>query len=280
MNTPIQNDQDRPRDRSFWTWTNFRDVSLGLLMIVIAIRMAFATTNIDLSGFNFTDLLSLILAISAIGLSAAFYFKADESARDFYDNTYNFTKDVSVMLGRIESGFGEKLAHINEGYAGLNRRFDNMPSNPEMRREEEVAKKAVVEENEQKVSMLLEDLMLRAQMPEDEKQDYIARMDSLQKELDDSRAQLALLKSQEIFESPESAVFSRKSLSGFLVATFAKYAHLKDESIRGRFNDLIVNDEIPPSLFNHMRATGMVFGERLTDYGVQVIRSLFNQSQS
>lgn len=76
-------------------------------------------TPIDLSSFDFSDLLSLILAIFSIGLSVMFYIKADETSNRFYDNTQKFTQNISEILGRIEAGFGERLKHIDEGYNKL-----------------------------------------------------------------------------------------------------------------------------------------------------------------
>lgn len=65
----------------FLSWAKLRDLSVMLVCIALAYRLAVSKVTIDLSGFGFTDLLSLILAISAIVLSAAFYFKADESSK-------------------------------------------------------------------------------------------------------------------------------------------------------------------------------------------------------
>lgn len=70
---------------------------------VLIYRLATAPFSIDLTGFNFNDLLALLLALFSIGLSVAFYFKATETSNEFYDNTYRFTKDISEILGRIEA---------------------------------------------------------------------------------------------------------------------------------------------------------------------------------
>lgn len=112
----------------FWTVRKVRDLSVSLLIVVLAFKLAFAEFKFDMSAFNFSDFLSLILAISAVGLSSAFYFKADDSAKQFYNNSYNFTKDIATILGRIETGFGEKLSTLNKGYDDINRRLGQSSS--------------------------------------------------------------------------------------------------------------------------------------------------------
>jgi hypothetical protein len=69
--------------------------------------------------FDFPSFLSLLLALFSVGLAAMFYFKATDSSNAFYDNTYKFTRDIADLLVRIESGFGEKLRHLDEAYKGM-----------------------------------------------------------------------------------------------------------------------------------------------------------------
>lgn len=100
----------------------------------LTILFIFKTWDTDfsnvMSGFDFSDLLSLFLAMFSIGLSVLFYLKATETSNIFYDNTYRFTKDVSEILGRVEAGFGEKLKHLDEGYLGLKDAVEKIPFNP------------------------------------------------------------------------------------------------------------------------------------------------------
>lgn len=73
---------------------------------------------------NLLALLSFLLAFFSIGLSVFFYFKANDSANLFYDNTYKFTKETSELLGRIEAGFGEKLTNIQRANTELSNKID------------------------------------------------------------------------------------------------------------------------------------------------------------
>ena len=98
---------------------------------LITWKLAISKINLDLSDFNFTDLLSLLMALFAISLSVAFYFKAEETSNKFYHNSYEFTKEISEILGRIEAGFGEQLRHLDQGYTGLRDKVDGIPSSME-----------------------------------------------------------------------------------------------------------------------------------------------------
>lgn len=107
---------------SLFSWFKF---IVGLLFsILIVYKLAISDLSFDFSKFYFNALLSLLLAIFAIGLSVAFYFKATDTSNLFYDNTYKFTKEISEISGRIEAGFGERLRHLDEGYSGLVNKFD------------------------------------------------------------------------------------------------------------------------------------------------------------
>ncbi len=76
--------------------------------------------------FNFNDFLSLILALFSIWLSVAFYFKATDQSDQFYQNSLTLTKDLSVILGKIESRFGENLRHLEEGNLRLQDKLDSI----------------------------------------------------------------------------------------------------------------------------------------------------------
>jgi hypothetical protein len=101
-------------------------LSIIILFSVIAWRIAWSSFSLDLSKFDFSDLLAMILAIFAMIISVAFYFKSTDYSNLFYDNIYNFTQKTSEILGRIEERFGERLKHIDEGYGRIQSRFDGI----------------------------------------------------------------------------------------------------------------------------------------------------------
>jgi hypothetical protein len=86
-----------------------------LFAIVIAKRLATVDlSKLNLTGFDFSQLLALLLALFAMALSAQFYFKAADTSNAFYNNTYNFMKDVSEVLGRMEERFGKQLEGLEK----------------------------------------------------------------------------------------------------------------------------------------------------------------------
>jgi hypothetical protein len=79
---------------------------------LVFVKLYQAKIEFDLIELDFSVLLSLTLAIFAVGLSVTFYMKASETANRFYDNTYQFTKDISETLGRLDERFAERLTFI------------------------------------------------------------------------------------------------------------------------------------------------------------------------
>ncbi|MEN5198196.1 hypothetical protein ABE525_03140 [Pseudomonas wadenswilerensis] len=281
MQEPIEGSASQPPRPTFWTWRNFRDVSAGLLMIVIAVRLAFAKTTIDLSGFNFTDLLSLLLALAAVALSAAFYFKADESARSFYNNTYHFTKEVSEILGRIEAGFGKQLEHINQSYVGLNDKIDRMPFDPAFIREQEAAKVSEIQEQEAERDNIIQDLMRRAQMDGAEKAELQEKLDSLSNELEYSKSQLTYFRSLEP-DNVDDFGFSKSGIEWFYEKIASYYPHnvpMSDQVIQLRFKRAIKKGSIDSGLFSHLNHVGLLSGEELTPAGVLFVRSILKRNR-
>lgn len=171
-----------------------------VLTIIIGVKLILSDLNFDFSKFEFSDLLSLILAIFSIGLAVAFYFKATDTSNQFYDNTYKFTRDISNILGRIESGFGERLRHLDEGYSGLINKFDNGVGGSEEKVEE--VKKEFENEKEKleteirEKEEILENLIKRAQLEEGERESILSQLREKEKEIDNQSRELHYLKRQ------------------------------------------------------------------------------------
>lgn len=164
------------------------------VVVIVTTLLAFKLWQADftkvLSGFDFSDLLALFLAMFSIVLAVAFYFKATDTSNTFYDNTYRFTKDVSEILGRVEAGFGEKLKHLDEGYVGIKEAFDKLPFDKEkaekdIKEEEEQLDKVLQERDE-----IIEDLANKAQLEEEEKIHYFRKLNIKDKELEDVKVEL------------------------------------------------------------------------------------------
>lgn len=84
-------------------------VTIALVSIIFTVLICF---SIYRTGFTVDSILSTLLAFFSIFISIFFYFKADETSSKFYDSSYEFMKDQSVLLGRIEERFGEKFENL------------------------------------------------------------------------------------------------------------------------------------------------------------------------
>lgn len=180
--------------KGFLTLAILRDVLIVLLIAIVGWKILSAELKVDLSAFSFTDLLALIMSLFSIWLSVAFYFKATDASGQFYDNTYRFTKEMSEILGRIEAGFGEKLRHIDEGYAGIRERFDRLPSYGKVTKDEVQKEEEEVRKKEQEQHALLEELTHRAKLAEHEKQSFLQTLSQTTDELEQARTELRRLK--------------------------------------------------------------------------------------
>ena len=168
MKTP---DSDNPKDspRSSKHSNEFGNAipwwvkSILALMVTGMICYKILETPISLQ-FDFPAFLSLLLALFSVGLAALFYFKATDTSNAFYDNTYKFSQDVAGLLAKIESGFGERLRHLDETYKGMRESFDRLPSRLNLKN----AKKDLEEEEEEARKLreerekMIDDLVARA----------------------------------------------------------------------------------------------------------------------
>ncbi len=175
IQTSIEDKSSKTRklfNSGFLTIGNFRDILLVLLLGLVIYKFAVAQISLNFKDFQFSDFLSMVMAFFAIGLSVAFYFKATETSNRFYDNTYKFTQDTSKILGRIESGFGERLKHIDENYSDISTKFDMLRTKQagyeeEVRKGEESTSKTSSEINE-----IIEAYSKKAQINDTEKVEF------------------------------------------------------------------------------------------------------------
>lgn len=232
----------------FLSWAKFRDLTIVLFCVSLAYRLAVSEISIDLSGFGFTDLLSLILAISAIVLSAAFYFKADESSKSFYNNSYEFTKNISELLGRIEERFGAQLLNIHKGYDDLNSKIGVYPLDVKRGREEQEREREAVKNSEEQYQEIIDDLMVKAQMGEAEIASMKSRMADLANEADRAKAELA-----KSAASWDNEIVNPLSISDGL---FVKLSELADMFYSNHHKDADV--KVIAKIFNSLVKDGMV----------------------
>jgi hypothetical protein len=208
--------QAKVKNRNNWLLV----VVVSVLTIVLSWKIVLTDFGPAVQQFDFTDLLALFLALFAIALSAAFYFKASDSAANFYDNTYKFTRDTSEILGRIEAGFGERLRHLDEGYSGLATRFDRLPS---LAQEIESAEQEIQHEDERlsrqlkERQQLIDKLMERAKLRDEEREEFHLALRDRDEHITSLRGELAAMRAHlQRVEGEAEAVRGRIPVPGGL----------------------------------------------------------------
>lgn len=104
--------ENKIKKTTLWNWV--QGICTVLFVFFVLLKFYNSTFQVD-----FSTLLSILLAIFSIWLSATFYFKATETSNLFYQNTYVHSKDIATLLAKIESGFGEKLNSLNANYLNM-----------------------------------------------------------------------------------------------------------------------------------------------------------------
>lgn len=146
---------------------------------------------ISKSSFALESILSTLLAFFSIFISIFFYFKADETSTNFYKSSYDFMKDISVTLGKIEERFGEKLNSLNEKLS----HWDKIST----KTSEEIKDKKDDKDS------IINDLMDKANLNEEEKERY-------RKELAEKDLEIEILR-QNKFKAEREAKRLRRHIS-------------------------------------------------------------------
>lgn len=196
--------------------------------IVIVIITGVISYKVIITPFNMTmdapTLLSLLLALFSVALSALFYFKATDTSNAFYDNTYKFTKEIAELLVKIESGFGEKLRHLDEGYNKIQDRFLPPVSKEEVfQAEEQVQEKQdELAEKLKDREKLIEELVNKAKLDDKEKQSFLSQLAArdtelrkAQKSLDVFRDEVNYLRSQSESSAGNLTVVEKVAINFF-----------------------------------------------------------------
>lgn len=183
---------------SLWEWVK----AICTLVTVGVVSYKIYLTPIALT-VDFPTLLSLLLAMFSVALAALFYFKATETSNTFYDNTYNFTKDIAQLLAKMESGFGEKLRNLDEGYSSMRDYIQNGSSNTseiddtkqKIAGEKEEIEKVISERNE-----IVNELLEKSQLQTNEKNRIVKQLADKESELEASQKELSKMNNRLLVE--------------------------------------------------------------------------------
>lgn len=278
-------DKKNSKKLSLWEWV--KAISVLLLVGVASYKIYVTPFNITV---DFPTLLSLLLALFSVGLAALFYFKATETSNTFYDNSYNFTKDIAQLLVKIESGFGERLRHLDEGYSSMR---DYLQSMPERKSEEvvETTKKKIKDEKQEieKVAsernQIIKHLVERSQLQQEEKTKVLEELKEKEQELMEAQKELTKMNRRLVVERMKRARGSSRD-RGFVGFTKSRVLpELGVErilegspiSIRKRFDR--ISGDLPRAYLDDLEKEGY-FDNGLTSEGVLFIRSLADEESA
>jgi len=256
--------------------------AISTIVVVGVISYKIYLTPISLT-VDFPTLLSLLLALFSVGLAALFYFKATETSNTFYDNTYNFTKDIAQLLIKIESGFGEKLRNLDEGYAAMRSQLQSAPyqngdteeTKQKIKGEKQEIEK-VIEERNKIVSNLLE----RSQLEQEEKEKILAELAEKEKELESSQRELNKMNKRLFIERMKSREHRDDFESGLERYTFnriineigiERVLHLSHIGIKKKVDEIL--SDVPHQYIDDLERHGY-FDNGITRGGVEFIREL------
>ncbi|MDH4945253.1 hypothetical protein [Sulfurimonas sp. C5] len=270
---------NKTKQAGLWEWVK----ALSTLCIVSVFSYKVYITPISLT-VDFPTLLSLLLALFSVALAALFYFKATETSNTFYDNTYNFTKDIAQLLVKIESGFGERLRNLDEGYTSMRdylQHYNDIPKDnveqtkQKIETEKTEMAKVITERNE-----IIEQLIERSNLQQEEKSRVMQELKEKDSELTEAQKELSkmkrrlfverLNKKQQNFDVDERLIkFTRSRV----INVIGEDRLLKGSKpyIKRRFDR--VKDQFPDAYINDLEQEGF-YDDGLTDLGYQFLKDM------
>ncbi|MDC9784055.1 hypothetical protein KC986_18480 [Proteus mirabilis] len=174
-------------------WSFVQAICTVLFVFFILLKFYSSTFTVD-----FSTLLSIVLAIFSIWLSATFYFKATETSNRFYENTYSHSKDIATLLVKIESGFGEKLDNLRDNYSSIDSRMNGYMKKP-IEKERESIKSEMTEATEEieKIKSskdeIINNLILKTNLAEKDKEDIKLKLQEKEDALKNANDKIKLL---------------------------------------------------------------------------------------
>jgi hypothetical protein len=261
-------------------------VNIALLIISASVAYKVAITSFTLQ-IDFLGLLSMLLALFAVGLSALFYFKATETSNTFYDNTYKYTKDIAQLLVKIESGFGERLKHLDEGYSSMRNYLQNIPSRPngdvEKTKEKLATEELEVEKIIEERNKIVQELVEKSELQEEEKRRVLAELRAKEEELQKFQHEVNKLNKRLLvermnsrsernkFPGPDTGIYDFTFHEVVRRIGIEKILNSNPAYLRGRFNRML--EDLPSDYINDLEKNGL-FNDGLTLSGVRFIRDI------
>ncbi|UYK72818.1 hypothetical protein [Xanthomonas sacchari] len=229
------------------------------------------------------------MALFAMWLSALFYFKATETSNTFYDNTYKFTRDIAQLLAKMESGFGERLRNLDEGYASMRSYFQtgSKPNNPEelerikqkLEDEKEELRKTIEARNK-----IVQDLLERSQLQAGEKEQITEQLKEKEKELEAAQLEISKINRKILMDKVRSKVSSssgelsnNEGMNSFALSQVVEkigrnaILQLSPVGVRRRFEE--ISKKLPHRFIEDLRENGL-YEDVLTQEGIAYLKTL------
>ena len=266
-------------------WECVKAIATVLVTGVVSFKLYETPFNVTV---DFPMLLSLFLALFSVGLAALFYFKATETSNTFYDNTYNFTKDIAQLLAKMESGFGERLRHLDEGYSSMLDYLQQTPNRSEeveSTKEEIELEKKEIERMASERSEIITELIEQSQLEAEEKESIQTKLTEKEGELTEAREELLRMNLKLAVEgarrnrvnSVESGlgIYTRKividRIGSFIIARGSP------SRVRREFGNIA--DSLPKSYLDDMESEGF-YDDGLTLEGFRFLREIARLSDA
>ncbi|MBR2391734.1 MAG: hypothetical protein IKB06_04515 [Clostridia bacterium] len=98
-------------------------------------------------SFTMETLLTVLLSFFSIALSIMFYIQSEKSSSEYYSKSYDIMKDVSIAIGKIEAGFGEKFVGITDKLSSIEAKAENHKENLKEKVKEKVEEQKEIQNN-------------------------------------------------------------------------------------------------------------------------------------
>lgn len=271
-------------------WNYVQAICTVLFVFFILLKFYDSTFTVD-----FSTLLSIVLAIFSIWLSATFYFKATETSNRFYENTYTHSKDIATLLVKIESGFGEKLDSLRDNYSSIDSRMNGYIKNPiEKEREDIESEMSEATEEVEKLksskSEIIDSLILKADLAEKDKEKIKLQLQEKEINLKKSNEKIASLENKlsrldrkinrglNSFEYKSQRVerYLRNQVKNQFMSKLCEddISKFNIETINKVLSDLIENREIPSVFVREAIECGYIdINNALTVKGITVLNA-------
>ncbi len=287
MEKSSKKEQVKPSIGQWFSW-----IIVTIIVIVFSIKILLSELDFNRIQFEFTDLLSIILALFAVWISINFYHKNNETSTKFYNNTYNFTKDISETLGRIEERFGEKLDSLKEENKSLSNRVEKYYSNggikekekdteEDIKKEKEIQEKLELEIKDK--SKLLNEFSEKYKIAEKDKVTFFNELSEKTEQVNNLQRKLKL------FEQPKDKMHSKYNIPSRIVYYISgKFRHNKELLLMFTDQDLFDNSEIinyfnkssrnfNVSFLNDLEKFDLIDDSRnLTELGLEIFTKIAN----